>query len=170
MPEFVCIGKIIKTHGYEGAVLLSVDLESPEELEDMEFVHVGINGKQVPFFIKDASYAGKSNLIVSFLDYDSKEKITEFIGCSIFVSKDMNPSMQDSLDSLIGYLAFDKSSGKLVCIGIIEDVLENPAHLIFQINSTGKQVLIPAVDDFILSINTKKKEIVFNLPDGLLEI
>ena len=37
-------------------------------------------------------------------------------------------------------------------------------------SSEGKDILIPAVDEIVISVDARKKEIVVALPDGLLEI
>ena len=59
----------------------------------------------------------------------------------------------------------------------LESVLiENDGELIpFQplfkiINAEQKEILVPAIDDFIESIDREKKEIHLILPEGLLEV
>lgn len=172
IEDYTCIGKLTKTHGYDGGVTVSLVVDNPEDFEDLESVFVEFNGKLVPFFINKISFAGKTNLRLSFLDYSSDKKIDEFIGCSLYLPSDCFPEsdddVDDSFDSLIGYLTINAETQKT--IGIIVDVIENPAHPLFEINNNGKQVLIPAVDDFIVSIDPEKKCIELSIPEGLLNL
>ena len=59
---------------------------------------------------------------------------------------------------LIGYTASDKASGPL---GLISDYLPHPMNPVFVIQSEGKELLVPAVQDFIDQINSREKSIQF---------
>jgi len=172
IEDYTCIGKLAKTHGYDGGVTVALDVDNPEDFEELESVFVEFNGKLVPFFINKISFAGKTNLRLSFLDYSSDKKIDEFVGCSLYLPNECFPEsdedFDDSFNALIGYKAINATTKKT--IGNIVDVIENPAHPLFEINSNGKQILIPAVDDFIVAIDPEKKCIELSIPDGLLDL
>ena len=172
LDSFTCIGKISKTHGYDGAVVLTLDVDNAEDFETLESVFVEFNGKLVPFFINKIAYAGKTNLRLSFLDYNSDKKIDEFIGCSLYLPDDCFPESDEEIDEglsiFIGYTAIDVKTKKK--IGTISDIIENPAHPLFEIVSNGKSYLIPAVEDFITAVNEEKQIIEFTLPEGLLDL
>jgi len=173
-PEgYTLIGKISKTHGYDGAILITLDVDNPEDFETLESVFVAFNGKLVPFFVEDIAYSGKTNLRLTFFDYQSDKKINEFVGCSLYLPNDCFPDeteddVDEGLKELIGFNAINNVTGKT--IGSIIGIIENPAHPLFEIDSKGKIILVPAVDDFITSIDQKNKNIVFSLPEGLLEL
>jgi 16S rRNA processing protein RimM len=170
---YTLIGKISKTHGYDGAVLITLDVDNPEDFETLESVFVAFNGKLVPFFVENIAYSGKTNLRLTFFDYQSNKKINEFVGCSLFLPNDCFPDGKDDEDDeglieFVGFNAINIATGKT--IGSIIGIIENPAHPLFEIDSKGKTILVPAVDDFISSIDQEKKIIVFSLPEGLLEL
>ena len=172
LEGFTCIGKISKTHGYDGGVLVSLFVDNPEDFETLESVFVEFNGKLVPFFVNKISYAGKTNLRLSFLDYNSDKKIDEFVGCSLYLPDDLFPEEEldedDSLNEFIGYVAVNVETQKT--IGIISNIVENPAHPLFEINVNGKLILIPAVEEFISTVDSQKQQIAFILPEGLLDL
>jgi len=167
---FFCIGKITKTHGYNGAVVVSLDVDNPEDYENLESVFLEYNGKLVPFFIEEVSYAGKTNIRVTFQDYDTQKKIEEFIGCPLFLPSDISPDEEDvsPMEEYLSFAALDSISGKQ--IGIIARVESNPAHPLFVIDANGVEKLVPAVEEFIKTIDEKKKTIEFDLPEGLLDL
>jgi 16S rRNA processing protein RimM len=172
LDGYTCIGKLSKTHGYDGGVTVTLDVDNPEDFEILESVFVEFNGKLVPFFVNKISYAGKTNLRLSFLDYNSDKKIDEFIGCSLYLPDDSLPEsdeeIEEGLSELIGYSAIDIETNKI--IGFITRIIENPAHPLFEIQAKEKSVLVPAVEDFIAAIDADKKHISFKLPEGLLDL
>ena len=172
LDGYTLIGKLSKTHGYDGGVTVTLDVDNPEDFETLESVFVEFNGKLVPFFINKIAYAGKTNLRLSFLDYNSDKKIDEFIGCSLYLPDDCFPESDEEIDEglsiFIGYTAIDVKTKKK--IGTISDIIENPAHPLFEIVSNGKSYLIPAVEDFITAVNEEKQIIEFTLPEGLLDL
>jgi len=161
------IGKISKTHGYEGAVTVTLDVDEIQEFEELESVFVSFNGKQVPFFIDSITISGNTNAIVSFLDYHSKDMVEEFVGCSLYLPNDCFPENSGISSQYIGFTVIDLTRGK---IGVVESVLQNPAHDLLQVVFKGKETLIPFVDELIVEIDPKAKKIVFDLPEGLLDL
>lgn len=74
---------------------------------------------------------------------------------------------QFSMYQLIGYMAYDVTLGELGEITGILDIAKNP---LFEIKSGEAEFLIPITDDFIQGMDDKKREILFDLPEGLIEL
>jgi 16S rRNA processing protein RimM len=53
-------------------------------------------------------------------------------------------------------------------LGEIIDIIEMPQQLLAQLHYQNQEVLVPLAEDWILSINPRKKQIVMEIPDGLL--
>ena len=54
-------------------------------------------------------------------------------------------------------------------VGRLEDVMETPGQHLWAVRNGDAVHHIPAVKDFIVSVDTGTKEIIVSLPDGLLE-
>ena len=68
---------------------------------------------------------------------------------------------------LIGFEIIDKNQG---IIGKIEQIIEMPFQVMAQLFKDKKEILVPLNDNFILNINTAKKQVEMQLPDGFLAI
>ena len=68
----------------------------------------------------------------------------------------------------IGYTIYDDENE--VVLGTITEMIEQPHQLLAKIFIDNKEVLIPLNEATLLEINRKKKEVVVDLPEGLLDV
>jgi 16S rRNA processing protein RimM len=54
-------------------------------------------------------------------------------------------------------------------IGVVKDVLKYPANDVYVIESNGKELLLPAVKEFVKKIDVDAKTMKVKLIDGMLE-
>jgi 16S rRNA processing protein RimM len=166
----ILLGRITKVSGYEGAVAVKLEKVFTENIPHMESVLLEIEGRPVPFFISDSDYSGADILKLSFDGYESSEKISEFIGCRVFLTSQSAEKIMQLPDNqiLTGY-AVHSATG--VMVGVITDIISNNGQWLLDIDSPGKKhILIPFHEDLIVNINKKKKLIEMDIPDGLLDI
>ena len=55
-------------------------------------------------------------------------------------------------------------------LGVLTDVLELPAHDVYQVNNGKREILIPAISSVILEVQLDQRRMVVQLPDGLEEL
>jgi 16S rRNA processing protein RimM len=135
----------------------------------MESVFLEIEGRLVPFFLSFSEYSGASIIKLQFEGYDSVLKVNEFIGCNVFLTTGTSEDYQsDDVQSLIGYNVLMQDNKLL---GSIIEVKPNHGQWLLNIISTkNNDVLVPFHEHFIVSIDEKKKIIVMDIPEGLIEI
>jgi len=165
----ILLGRITKLSGYEGAVAVKLEKIFTENIPQMESVFLEIDGRPVPFFISEMEYNGADILKLSFDGYNSIEKVSEFAGCRVFLTGSSNAGNQNSdTQNIIGYLVFDHENRE---IGSISDIIANNGQWLLNIISPDrKHILIPFHEHFIIRIDKKKKIIVMDIPEGLLEL
>jgi 16S rRNA processing protein RimM len=166
----ILLGRITKVSGYEGAVAVKLEKSFTENIPQMESVFLEIDGRPVPFFISGYDYSGADILKLSFEGYESEEKACGFIGCRIFLTETGSDGTlkKAESDNLIGYKVFLPDSNML---GTITDIVENPGQWLLIIESPAKkELLIPLHEDFIVSIDKKKKSVIMSIPEGLTDI
>ena len=165
----ILLGRITKLNGYEGAVTVKLEKIFSENIPRMESVFLEIEGRPVPFFISGYEYSGADILRLGFKDYESIEKVSEFIGCRIFLTIGKpGRTHTDDITNLVGYLVLEKNDNFL---GTITGIIQNPGQWLLSIASPSeKEILIPLHNDFIVSIDDAKKTIIMDIPDGLTDI
>ena len=166
MDDLVHVGFVLKTHGYQGNIKISLTLEEAQDIET-EWVMLIINRKPVPFFVIEKSNNHKEWLIL-LEDIDSDTKAKELIGLQVYLAKDLLPDLPDHTSSLItGYQLIDDQEGDL---GTIQSEFESAKQTFIAIEYQNHEVMIPFVDDIIYHIDHNKKQAFSKLPEGLLEI
>ncbi len=159
------IGRITKTYGFEGAVVVRSEGGISREPEHGEPVFVVIDGIPVPFFTREAFSPSHDTLVISFDDYLTVESVNGLRGCEVRTSRE--EEHQDETNSLTGYTIIDKKSGFK---GVIADVIQNPGQSIAVVNTSAGEVLVPVHPDLIIAIDEKSKIIEMSLPSGLAGI
>jgi 16S rRNA processing protein RimM len=167
--KHILLGKITKVHGYEGAVTIRLERNFSENIPEMESVFIETDGKPVPFFCDYFEQPDNNTLRTRFTNYDSTEKVKEFVGCKVYLtrSNQSESSLGDS-QTLIGY---EIHSDKEVLMGTVTGIIENPAQLLLNvITVSGKEILLPLHEDLILGIDIEKKTLRMIIPEGISDI
>jgi len=165
----ILLGRITKLSGYEGAVAVKLEKTFTENIPQMESVFLEIDGSPVPFFISEMEYTGADILKLTFEGYNSIEKVSEFAGCRIFLTSSVNSKNKNhETQTLIGYIVIGPVDEK---IGSISEIIPNNGQWLLNVISPDrKNILIPFHEHFILRIDRRKKIVVMDIPEGLLEI
>ena len=166
--EVIKIGKVTKTHGVSGELSCTFINDIFGE-DEAPYLVADIGGILVPFFIEEYRFKSDVTALIKFEDIDDTDSAKLLIGRELFFPMkyitDSEPLNYG--EGIIGYKIY--SAGKL--IGTIEGVDDSTANVLFSvITESGEELLIPAVDDFVENIDDEKKEILMNLPEGLLDI
>jgi 16S rRNA processing protein RimM len=165
----ILIGHVIKLHGHHGEVIIKLENDFRNNLPVLEWVFLEIEGKPVPFLIADSTYSDADTLLLRFEGYDSSDKVREFINCKVFLTQ-KNPDIPKSRspENIFGFRIYTIDN-KLV--GLITRITENPGQLLLNVNDgSGKIILIPFHENLISRIDRRRKIIIMELPEGLLDL
>jgi len=168
--ECFYLGKIVRKYSFKGELLAKLDTDEPEMYINLESVFVDFNPNLVPFFIESSQLHKSTLLRFKFEDIDTEEDADDLIGSALYLPLDMLPKLEGDkfyFHEIIGYTAIDESFGE---IGIIKNVNDTTSQAIFEIDRNGKEVLIPMINDFIKKLDRDKKTILFQAPDGLIDL
>ena len=163
------LGHISKLHGLNGEVTAFLDVDFPEEYENMESVFVDINNKLVPFFIESLDITPKK-AILKFEDTNSAESAEQLIGKELYLPLTTLPPLTGKAfyyHEIIGFTVVDKTFGE---VGPVKEVYSKSSQDLFACEHKGKEVLIPVSDELIERIDREKKRLYLLLPEGLIEL
>lgn len=165
------IGKIGKPHGVKGEVTMHID-DDVFDRTDADYVILSIDGTLVPFFFEEYRFRTDETVLVKFADIDTTDEARRLTGREVYFERNKSQAEESnelSWAEIVGFNVVDISAGNI--IGKVENVNLSTINTLLEVRSSeGKEILIPAVDEIVISVDARKKEIVVALPDGLLEI
>ena len=102
-----------------------------------------------------------------FQGIDSHAQAENIIGKTIYIFSEKDDNINFIGENLIGF-SVETESGKKA--GILKDVMWLPANDVYIILKDGKELLVPVLDEFIVSLNLDDKKLIIADVDGLLDI
>ena len=165
--DHILLGTIAKTHGVHGELIIRTSNPSFDLKEDWESIFLKIDGILVPFFISYLHEFKPGEWILKLDWYKNKSEAESLRGYQVWVQADLIelPEEEVSMDELVGYKFTDSASGKQ---GSITDFMNIPDNPVFEVEISGENKLIPARDEFIIEVDTRKRHISIELPEGLI--
>ncbi len=163
------LGYISRRVGNKGEVAFILDADNPARYNKLESVFVEINNSLIPFFIKKIVIS-RNFATVSIDGIDTVDKADGMVGSGLYLPLSFLPPLKEKkfyFHELTGFKVTDKNYGE---IGTVQNVLDFPQQAIFQILKDKTEILIPAKEEFIVTIDREKKELHLNAPEGLIDI
>jgi len=135
----------------------------------LESVFIEIEGIPVPFFIASIRPKGEDKALIKLDDVDDVKNADEFVGLKILLPSDQIESDDELLMSdLIGYTVI---SDQKQLIGKILEYQEYQTNSVFTVaHQSGKEIILPAVNDLIIEVDTESKTVLMEIPDGLIDL
>ena len=164
------LGKIAKKFSFKGEVLVFLDTDEPELYTELESMFVEFNGHLVPFFIEKSNLHKEKFLRTQFEDVDSEEVADEIVGKDVYLPLTLLPKLEGNkfyYHEVQGFKAIDQRLGTF---GIILRIVDNGVQALFEIENGEAIILVPVIDEFIIEVNRVDKSILFNTPDGLVDL
>jgi 16S rRNA processing protein RimM len=164
------LGKITKPHGLKGEVQIWLDVDLPEDYDDLEGLFLEHKGEMVPYIVEQIQIRGKKS-ILKLEDFKKIEDTEKIVGADVYLPLKKLPKLKGNQFYYHDVIGYDVCNEEVTnVIGVLKAIYESTGQDLFAIEKDEKEILIPIVDDFILAINHKEKNIVLNVPDGLIEL
>ena len=160
------IGRLGKAHGVKGEVSFQFTDDIFDSV-DAEYLVLDVDGILVPFFMEEYRFRNDSVCLVKFCDVDTQQRAQELTGCDVYFPRALAEEAEEtpSLSSLVGFKIVSVPDGST--IGAIAAIDDSTQNILFELEDG---TLIPASDELIENIDVNKKEIIMNIPEGLLDI
>lgn len=168
--ELFELGKVLKTFGSKGEVIVFLDVDHPGKYLHLDSVFIRFNKSLIPFFIEKITLKPKNQAVVKFSDVDDQEDAAIFTGCSLFLPLSNLPKLTGNrfyYHEVVGFEVIDVQKGP---VGKIRRILELPHQAMFEIEAGDKEILVPVVDEIITRVDRKQKVVRINAPEGLIDM
>lgn len=162
--KFLEIGKIVNTHGIRGEVKVQPWCDSPEFLADFDTLYWS---DYTPIKILNAKIH-KGCVLLSLEGVTTMEQATALRNKILYMDRDDAELDENAvfIQDLIGLTVFDQRLNHN--IGKVKEVLTNASSDIYVVSDGTNEYLIPAVHEFLRSVDVEAGIITICSIEGLL--
>lgn len=150
-------------------MMLFLDVDDPSVYYELDGIFFEQESGMVPWFIDRFDPRG-NQAVIELEGIDSESAAIPFIDKLVWLPLELLPKLsgkQFYFHEVIGFTLTDKTFGE---VGEIKAITEHPTNPLFICDHNGKEVLIPMNDDQIAEVNRETRQILTDLPDGLVQM
>ncbi|HSU28218.1 MAG TPA: hypothetical protein VLJ68_07545 [Chitinophagaceae bacterium] len=169
MPTYTKIGKLVAVHGVKGELILQHSLGKKTSLPGLQAIFIEEKKNSfLPWFLESSKSRSPDEILIRLEGVHTREAAMKFLRKEVwFTAPDAIKFVSKA--SPVSLLGYELLQGKKK-LGPILELIEQPQQLIGRLEISGHEVLIPLNPDTIVKIMHSKKQVLVDLPEGLLDI
>lgn len=167
--ELCLVGTITRAHGIAGAVRIASHSDNPGRFSLLRTVLVGADPASAVEMRLVRAVESNGQVLLSLSGCETRNAAESLVGQHVYILEaDMLPPPPGThyVHDLVGCAVLDAAGAQL---GRVTDVLLSDVQDTYVIDAGGREVLVPAVPAFILSVDTEARRIVVNTIPGLFD-
>ena len=169
MDELLQVGIITQTHGIRGEVKVFPTTDDVKRFKKLKEIILDTGKEKITLEIEGVKYF-KQFVILKFKGFDNINDIERYKNKSLYVTRENAVRLRRNeyfIADLIDLSVFDEDEKQ---IGTLADVMQTGANDVYVINMTdGRELLLPAIKECILSVDMEERKMVVHILDGLLD-
>jgi 16S rRNA processing protein RimM len=163
------IGRIGKAFGVRGEVVVHVMTPSAARFKKLKHVHVGLTAEEARLVAIESARVDERGVRIRFVGMPDRTSVERLKDNLIFVDENelLRPKKGSYfIHEMIGLKVLNESNDE---VGVVKDVLRLPAQDVYVVESEGREWMLPAVKEFIRSIDVAGKILRVRLIEGMME-
>tara|TARA_B100001027_G_scaffold167061_1_gene118889 strand:- start:366 stop:863 length:498 start_codon:yes stop_codon:yes gene_type:complete len=161
------IAKITNTSGLKGEVKLRPLSRYTIDYIVTKDLHIGQIENNLSSLKFENKVGDGKKMKFKFQGIDSHREAENIVGKTIYIDSKKDDNINFIGENVIGF-SVETESGKKA--GTLKDVMWLPANDVYIILKDGKELLVPVLDEFIISLNMDVEKLIIADVDGLLDI
>lgn len=169
MVEYFKIGKFVAAHGIKGELLLKHELGKKTSLKGLKAIFIEEKKNSfLPWFVEAVKLRTGEQVLMKLEGVSTREAAIKLAQREVWFSEEdlKKFSARSSPIHLLGYTIINNENP----IGEILEIIEQAHQVLCKIEMNGTEVLVPLNENTLKRIKHSQKEVIVNLPEGLLDI
>lgn len=162
------IGRVIKSHGIRGEVVVESTTDVPERRFAVGEVLTGRQTRKERTLTVKSVRPHKGRLLITFAEVPDRTEADSLRGMQFFAAPlEREKDSDEYFDhELIGLKVLHEGTE----VGEVTGVMDTPNRKILEIDYAGREVLVPFVMDFVPDIDLGAGRLTITPPEGLLDV
>ncbi|UCD89710.1 MAG: 16S rRNA processing protein RimM [Desulfobacterales bacterium] len=168
---FLAVGKIVGAHGVKGNLKVHSYAESLSIFEQGSSILVAsAKGFEKLLTIRWVKPHGRV-VLFSLKGIENRHLAETLIGSELYVKRDSLPKLEDGSYYWFDIIGLSVFTNNDTYIGRVESIIDtgsNDVYVVKDIQKDGdNEILIPAIESVVLTIDLNQKKMIVDLPEGL---
>jgi len=162
--SFIAVGRVVAPWGVKGEMKVEVMTDFPDRFSPLEEVY--IDGRPVSI---ERGRWHKGRVILKLASVDSIDAVEKLRGRFLEIPQSrLRPLPEDHYYQfqLMGLEVWTTEGERL---GQIADILPSPSNDVYVVRGDQGELLIPAIEDVVKSVELEKGRVIVQLIEGLLQ-
>lgn len=156
--DFLLIGKVAKPHGLRGQVKVHSYASSNESFFAGRKIFMSQGEEMKPLLISEVKVQSQS-LLIHFQGLDNRQQAEAISGSSLYLREQDLQTLPEGEYYWYQLIKSRVYNDQGLFLGILEEIFSTAAHDIWVIRNASKELLLPAVEDFVISVDLSRGEI-----------
>jgi len=165
------IGILNKPHGTRGELQFTItDDGFDPDTQELDFIFGRMDGILVPFYVEDYRFRSNTAALLKLEGIDTEEQARKMTNVEVYYEINKIQASEEgelNWNFFRGCTVEDVNAGDL---GKVTDVDNSTINTLFIIEKEGKELMIPAQEEFIVELDEQRKHLVLDVPEGLLKL
>ena len=166
--EVYKIGVFNKPHGIKGELQFTFTDDIFDRV-DCDYLICLLDGIYVPFFIEEYRFRSDTTALMKLEGIDSDRQARMFTNVEVYYPKEYVSDDESDFLTWQYFVGFEVDDERHGCLGKVTAVDESTMNILVCIEKNGKEILLPAHEEFIRSVDKKKRRLTVLVPEGLIE-
>ena len=165
--KYLEVGKVVGTHGVKGMVRIQVWADSIDFLKQFKYLYTDSEGNTKLTVLRVQPHGNIS--LAAFKGVETVEQAESFRNTVLYINRNdvKLPKGRYFISDLLGVEVFDADTN--APLGEITDVSETGANDVWHITKDGKEYLIPAIKDVLISVDIDKNIAIIRPLKGIFD-
>ena len=169
MINYFKAGKLVAVHGLKGELILKHELGKKTAVKDLKAIFIEDRKDSfLPWFVESTKIKSENEIYIKLEGLETRETASKLTPKEVWLTEDdfKRLSAKSAPANLLGYTIINNKDR----LSEILEVIVQPHQLLCRMELNEKEVLIPLNENFLKKIDHRKKEVIVELPEGLLDI
>lgn len=169
MDDRLKVGSVTSVHGVHGEVKVFPTTDDVNRFKKLKKVILDTGKEELVLEIRSVKFF-KNMVILGFCGIDNPDEAIKYKGADLLIERKDAVNLDKDEYFMADLLGMKAVSDDDKLSGIIYDVLKTGANDVYEIKlDDGRQFLLPAIHECILSIDVENKLMKFHMLEGLLD-
>ena len=170
MEQRFRIGEIANTHGIRGEVKVYPTTDDVARFKKLKKCILKTKQWEMLLHVESFKFF-KQFAILKFKEFNNINEVEQYKHCSLYVEREDAVKCEEDeyyIADLVGCTVYNEDDSEL---GDLIDVIQTGANDVYVVRmESGKELMIPAIKECILSVSITERRVKVHLLKGLLDL